>query len=186
MVARPGSLHAPIRNLITALESLRESGIADIVRAAEYAKEARACKRGLFFVGNGGSAAIASHMAADWLKNGNVAAQCFNDGALTTCLSNDLGYDQVFAKPLSLHGRQGDVLFAISSSGNSPSILNASKAAYHVGMYVVTLSGFRPDNPLRNMGDVNFYVPSDRYGIVEVCHHAICHAILDTVIEGGQ
>lgn len=152
-------------------------------RAVALASEVKQARGRIFFIGNGGSAAIASHMAADWLKNGNVAAQCFNDGALTTCLANDLGYDQVFAKPISLHGRKGDLLFAISSSGQSASVTNAVQAAYAIGLYVITLSGFSAENPLRQLGDVNFYVPSDRYGVVEVCHHAICHAILDAVIN---
>jgi D-sedoheptulose 7-phosphate isomerase len=155
-------------------------------RATEVSLNVKRAERNVFFIGNGASASIASHMAADWLKNAGIAAQCFNDGALTTCLANDLGYDQVFAKPLSLHGRCGDILFAISSSGQSPSILRGVEQAKARGVGVVTLSGFRPDNPLRAMGNVNFYVPSDNYGVVEVCHHAICHAILDAVIDASR
>lgn len=135
----------------------------------------------MFFIGNGASASIASHMAADWLKTVGIAAQCFNDAPLMTAISNDIRYDQVFARPLAVHCRSGDVLFAISSSGQSASILNAAGVARSRGMHVVTLSGFLPDNPLRGLGLVNFYVPSKRYGVVEVCHHAICHAILDEV-----
>lgn len=152
-------------------------------RAVDLASEVKRSRGRIIFVGNGGSAAIAAHMAADWLKNGKVAALCFNDGALTTCLANDLGFDQVFSTPILMHGRKGDLLFAISSSGQSASITNAVKAAYAVGMYVITLSGFSSENPLRQLGDVNFYVSSDRYGVIEVCHHAICHAILDAVIN---
>lgn len=150
-------------------------------RAVELAVAAKRDHRRIFFIGNGGSAAIASHMAADWLKNGNVAALAFNDPALTTCLANDLGYDQVFATPLQRHGREGDILFAISSSGRSHSILNAVEVAIAKKMTVITLSGFTPENPLRKLGAVNFYVPCNRYGVVEVAHHAICHAILDAV-----
>lgn len=153
--------------------------------AVAVALQAKHDGKTIYFIGNGGSAAIASHMAIDWLKNGNVAAQCFNDGASITCLANDYGYDRVFAVPLVRHGKEGDLLFAISSSGQSGSILNGMAAAKAGGMGTVTLSGFAPDNPLRELGDVNFYVPSDRYGIVEVCHHAICHSILDAVIDAG-
>jgi D-sedoheptulose 7-phosphate isomerase len=78
-----------------------------------------------------------------------------------------------------MQGRPGDVLIAISSSGNSPNILRGVQAARQTDMYVITLSGFSPDNKLRCMGDVNFYIPDDRYGFVEIAHLTVCHAILD-------
>ena len=133
----------------------------------------------LIFVGNGGSAAIASHMATDYLKNGNIRALALNDGAMLTCLGNDLGYAQVFAKQIELHSRAGDMLVAISSSGRSASILNAVAAARSNDCSIVTLSGFDPDNPLRRLGDLNFFIASDRYGFVEIAHLTICHAVLD-------
>ncbi len=133
----------------------------------------------VFFVGNGGSAAIASHMATDWMKNGGFAALSFNDGAQLTCLANDLGYSEVFATPLRSHVREGDLLIAISSSGRSGSIVGAVGAARDKGADVITLSGFAADNPLRALGDINFYVPNDLYGFVEIAHLSICHAFLD-------
>src|SRR5580704_19153684 len=108
----------------------------------------------LIFVGNGGSAAIASHMATDYSKNGDIRALALNDGAMLTCLGNDLGYDRVFAKQIELHARSGDVLVAISSSGRSANILNAVKAAHAAGCTIVTLTGFTPDNPLRGLGEI--------------------------------
>lgn len=136
----------------------------------------------LLFIGNGGSAAMCSHMAADYGKNGGMRALAFNDGAMLTCLGNDLGYENVFARQLELHARPGDLLVAISSSGRSPNILNGVEAARRRGAAVMTLSGFRPDNPLRALGDVNVYVPSTSYGVVEITHEAICHCILDTAM----
>jgi D-sedoheptulose 7-phosphate isomerase len=136
----------------------------------------------VFFIGNGGSAAIASHMAADWMKNGGFPALCFNDGAALTCLSNDLGYEHVFDVPLNRFGHIGDILFAISSSGESKSITNAAMTAKTLRMNVVTLSGFGPRNTLRSMGGINFYVPSKSYGTVEVVHLAILHSLLDEVM----
>ena len=133
----------------------------------------------ILFVGNGGSAAIASHMAIDYTRNGGFSALAFNDGAALTCFSNDLGYEQVFAQQVELHGRAGDLLVAISSSGNSANIVNAVEAARTGGVDVLTLSGFAPDNRLRGLGDVNIYVPNSLYGFVEIAHLAVCHAILD-------
>lgn len=150
-----------------------------IQHAVKLALEAKNDKARVFFIGNGGSAGIASHMATDWLKNGGFAATCFNDAASLTCLANDLGYDQVFAVPIERHGRASDLLFAISSSGKSASILNAVAAARRARMKVITLSGFKPDNPLRKLGDMNFWVPDGHYGFVEIGHLALCHAILD-------
>lgn len=145
------------------------------------ARGAHAAGNKLIFVGNGGSAAIASHMATDYSKNGNVRSLALNDGAMLTCLGNDLGYDRVFAKQIELHARPGDVVVAISSSGRSANILNAVQAARAAKCAVVTLSGFKADNPLRRLGDINFYIDSDRYGYVEIGHLTICHAILDFI-----
>lgn len=139
----------------------------------------------IFFVGNGGSAAIASHMAADYQKNGGMPTMCFNDAASLTCISNDLGYEQVFWTPLKHHARLGDVLFAISSSGESKNILAAAAYARDHRMNVVTLSGFEPDNMLRGIGGANFYVPSKSYGTVEIAHLAILHSLLDETMKNG-
>ena len=133
----------------------------------------------VMFVGNGGSAGICSHMATDFAKNAGLPALAFNDGAQLTCLGNDLGYGEVFAYPVRLHGRPGDLLVAISSSGRSANILNAVAAARAVGARTLTFSGFSADNPLRRAGDLNLYVPAREYGFVEVAHQAWCHALID-------
>jgi D-sedoheptulose 7-phosphate isomerase len=145
------------------------------------ARRTHAAGNKLIFVGNGGSAAIASHMATDYSKNGDVRSLALNDSSMLTCLGNDLGYDRVFAKQVELHARAGDLVIAISSSGRSANILNAVKAAHAAKCTVVTFSGFTPDNPLRALGDINFYIASDRYGFVEIGHLTICHAILDFI-----
>jgi len=136
----------------------------------------------LFMAGNGGSASIASHITVDLWKNGGVRAQAFNDSSLLTCLGNDLGYEQVFAAPLLYFARRGDVVVLISSSGKSPNMLAAARAARKRGCKLITLTGFKRGNPLRAMGDVNFHVPSGEYGFVETVHAAICHCFVDSVI----
>ena len=118
-------------------------------------------------------------MAIDYLKNGGVPAMAFNDGPSLTCLANDLGYDQVFAHQISMHGHKGDLLVSISSSGKSANIIKAVEKGRERGCTVVTMSGFDAGNPLRTMGDFNFYVPSHEYGFVEISHLVLCHAILD-------
>jgi len=121
-------------------------------------------------------------MAADFGKNGGFAALCFNDGAALTCTANDLGYERVFRDPLKRHAKPGDILFAISSSGQSENIRQAAAWAMHAGMFTVTLSGFKVDNPLRSGGHVNIYVPSNKYGVVEIAHLAVLHSVLDELI----
>jgi D-sedoheptulose 7-phosphate isomerase len=106
---------------------------------------------------------------------------------MMTCLGNDFGYLSVFQKPIELFATLGDMLFAISSSGKSANILNAVEAARNKDCYIITFSGFGPDNPLRILGDLNFYVPANHYGLVELAHGVLCHSFLDLLMakSGG-
>lgn len=140
-------------------------------------------RKKLIFIGNGGSAAIASHMSIDYWKNGGIGAMAFNDSSLLTCISNDYGYQYVFEKPIDRFACEGDLLVAISSSGKSANILRAGDLAREKRCFAMTLSGFDASNPLRSKGHINFYIPSHSYGIVEVNHLAILHAMLDEIIE---
>lgn len=137
----------------------------------------------LIFIGNGGSASIASHMAADYSKNGGLRSIALNDPAMLTCLGNDAGFENVFSRQIEMYAQASDILVAISSSGQSLNILNAVETAKRHGLWVVTLSGFSPDNPLRKLGNLNFYLGSDRYGYVEIGHLTILHAVLDFAME---
>jgi D-sedoheptulose 7-phosphate isomerase len=160
-----------------------EEGCEWVRRAAHEAHDAGSK---IIFVGNGGSAGIASHLAIDFSKNGGLRSLAFNDPAALTCLGNDLGYENVFAKQLDFHARPGDLLIAISSSGRSPNILGAVKMARTRDCKVVTYSGFTEENDLRKTGDINFYIRSREYGFVEVAHLALCHAVLDIDMGWGR
>lgn len=137
----------------------------------------------LIFIGNGASAAISSHMSTDFWKNGGIKAISFNDASGLTCISNDFGYEYVFEKPIRMFVDSGDILVAISSSGQSKNILLGIQAAQANDAKIITLSGFKQNNPLRRLGDINFYVPSNIYGHVEILHHSICHCVLDIIIQ---
>jgi D-sedoheptulose 7-phosphate isomerase len=137
----------------------------------------------VFFIGNGGSAMIASHMATDACKNAGLRALAFNDASLLTAIGNDLSFDQVFALPLSRLGAEGDLLISISSSGNSPDIVLALETARRMGMRLVTLSGMGADNRSRTLGDLNFYVPAPTYGWVECAHQLVIHYWFDTYMH---
>lgn len=153
-----------------------EQGFTAVI---ELMKKVRGTPKKFMLVGNGGSAAIASHMAEDFTKNGKVRAVTFNDAALLTCFANDYGYWNVFLECVRQYGLPGDVLIAISSSGKSASITAAVAEAGAGGIVPITFSGFAPDNTLRAMGQINFYVPSHQYGFVETAHAALLHSILD-------
>ncbi|HLF18661.1 MAG TPA: SIS domain-containing protein [Candidatus Omnitrophota bacterium] len=135
----------------------------------------------LLFIGNGGSAAIASHMATDFWKNAGIKALAFNDSSLLTCISNDEGYENVFAKPIEMFAESNDILCAVSSSGQSENILRGVQAAKEKGLRVITFSGFKTDNSLRSKGDINFYVPTSHYGHVECLHHFLIHSLIDVI-----
>ena len=125
-------------------------------------------RRKIAFIGNGGSAGIASHCATDYSKNGDVRSLALNDAATLTCLSNDYSYEEVFSKQIEYHGFENDLLVAISSSGNSNNIVNAIEAATRK-MIIITLSGLK-DNSIKKLGDMNFYINSMEYGFVEILH----------------
>lgn len=137
----------------------------------------------LFFIGNGGSSAIASHMTADFMKNGGMKTYSLYDSAVITCMGNDYGYEYIFSKPLEWLLGEGDLLVAISSSGNSPNIINAIQAAKQKHATVVTFTGFKPDNQVRKMGNVNVYVPCEKYGIVESIHNLMLQQLVDMLAD---
>ena len=141
-------------------------------------------KNKVIIIGNGGSAAIASHFAIDLCKNTSLISQCFNDSSLITCLANDYGYENWTKKAIDFYGEKGDVLLAISSSGNSKNILNACKEAKKKKFSsIITFSGFSGDNKLRKMGNINMWVDSSVYNIVENIHQIWLLSAIDFIKE---
>jgi len=134
----------------------------------------------IYTIGNGGSSAIASHFTTDLLRTLSISSTTFSDGSLLTCFANDCGYEHVYSTPLKRNIRERDLLIAISSSGQSLNIVNAVKVAKEAKVPVITLSGFSKDNPLRVLGDLNIWVDSSDYGIVEVAHFSLLHTVIDT------
>ncbi len=137
----------------------------------------------LFFIGNGGSSAIASHMTADYMKNGGMNTYSLYDNAVTTCMGNDYGYEYIFSRPMDFLLKEGDLVVAISSSGNSQNIINAINIAKEKKAAVITFTGFQADNRAKQMGDLNVYVPCKKYGIVESIHNLILQQIVDLIME---
>ena len=140
-------------------------------------------KGSVYFIGNGGSAGIATHMTADFLKNGQMRAISLYDVPTITCLANDFGYAEVFCRQLEWLAESGDLLVAISSSGESANILNAVRTAKTKNCHVVTLTGFNAENTLRATGEINIHVPSAEYGIVESIHNMILQQVVDEILR---
>lgn len=157
-----------------------DEGIKLLVEIFTRHKES---KSQLFFIGNGGSSAIASHMTADFMKNGGMNTYSLYDNAVTTCMGNDYGYEYIFSTPMEFLVRENDLVVAISSSGNSANIINAVRVAKKKRASVITFTGFKPDNSAKQMGDINVYVPCEKYGIVESVHNLILQQIVDVIME---
>lgn len=132
-----------------------------------------------YLIGNGGSLAIASHMATDFNLAG-LKSVALTDPIALTSHANDFGIEAMFTKQLEcLPTRMGDVLIALSCSGKSPNIIDAARYGAADGMSVVTFTGFEHDNPLRTLGELNFYIPAFEYGYVQLAHESVLHAACD-------
>ena len=154
-----------------------------IQRLVDLFSEMKENGKQVFFIGNGGSAAIASHMTADFMKNGGMKTYSLYDNSVTTCMGNDYGYEYIFSRPLEFLGNEGDLLVAVSSSGNSQNIVNAIQAAQKKRMKIVTLSGFQKENRIIGMGMYNIHVPVSHYGMVESIHNLILQQIVDVIMD---
>lgn len=139
----------------------------------------RHADRTVYLIGNGASASMASHMAADLAKNAHVNTQVFTDLALMTAMANDFSYEDVFAESLAQRMRPGDMLVAISSSGNSPNIVKACHVARNLKGSVITVSAMSAENKIRLLGELNYWIPADTYGLAETCHAALLHFWMD-------
>ena len=167
---------------VTDLTGRQVAQNAAFLEARDLILAVRSASRKVMVVGNGGSAAIASHLQTDLAHGMGVRALVFTEPATLTAQANDHGYENAYSNLTNLWTEHGDLLVAISSSGRSANILNACLAARAKGARLITLSGFNADNPLRSLGDLNFYVSSSEYGAVESSHAVIVHHLTDQVL----
>jgi len=163
-------------------ESVKNVNTILLDNAVRMMLEAHAQGGRVIFVGNGGSAAIASHVTVDLTKNSGLRAINFNEADLITCFANDYGYEQWVVKALEFYAQKGDVVVLISSSGSSPNIVNAADYCQKMGLKLITFSGFEPGNPLRTKGELNFWVNNSTYNVIEMTHHIWLLAIVDKAV----
>ncbi|MBF0181768.1 MAG: SIS domain-containing protein [Magnetococcales bacterium] len=156
----------------------------EIARFTATLLDARERGATIFFIGNGGSAATASHFANDL----GVGTRCLerpfralgltDNHAVVTAIGNDFGYHDVFARQLRILGKAGDVLVAISASGNSPNLLEAIEQAKKMGIKSVALTAF-DGGRMRQMADEGIHVPTEKgeYGPAEDAHMILDHLV---------
>ena len=140
----------------------------------------------IFVFGNGGSASIADHFAVDMTKNAGVTTLSMNNSSMITCLANDYGYEKWMQKCLEYYASPNDLVFLISSSGQSQNVLNACNYANDNNITSITCTGFKTDNPLRKAGKINFWVDSKSYNIVENIHQIWILSIVDLIIGKSE
>ncbi len=169
--------------LKTEAELLARIARQPLARLASILVEARQEGRRIFVFGNGGSAATASHFVVDLIKGAAAPAQkpfkaiCLNDNMPTvSAVANDIGYEHVFATPLAALAEPGDVVIAISGSGNSANVLRALSVAREHTLMTIGLTGFR-GGKLKDMVDVAIVVPSESMQMIEDAHLTILHAV---------
>ncbi|MFN0065596.1 MAG: SIS domain-containing protein [Chlamydiales bacterium] len=158
-----------------------QEGVLEPDDALTHAQNLLQTANHIYVIGNGGSAGIASHFCTDLLKTLSLPALTFSDSNILTCFANDYGYEEVYRGPLLRHLQSRDLLVAISSSGQSENILRACQAAHDRKASIITLSGFVENNPLRSYGNLNFWIDSQDYGIVETAHFFLLHTLIDSL-----
>ena len=139
-------------------------------------------KSKVIIAGNGGSSSIASHLSIDLTKQAKIRTINFNETNLITCFSNDFGYENWLSKSLEYYADQNDVIILISSSGKSQNIINAARFSLQKNLKLITFTGFDEQNPLKNLGAINFWVNSKSYNIVENTHQIWLTILCDMII----
>ncbi|AGS80891.1 phosphoheptose isomerase [Caulobacter phage Cr30] len=164
--------------------ALKDVSVQEWENAFNTLRKAIECKQRIFLIGNGGSAAIANHFATDFMKG--IATDTWvkpkvislaSNVPLITAIGNDIGFEQIFKYQLDSLSQVDDVLISISSSGNSPNIVQAIGWAKKNYMTTISLSGFDPENNANSLADIKLHVPVKNYGIVEDAHSAILHSL---------
>ena len=133
----------------------------------------------IYIIGNGGSASIASHVSVDFSKVAKVKCSTFNNANLITCFANDYKYENWVVEAIKAYTSKKDLFILISSSGTSKNIVNAAQYCKKNNINLITLSGFKKNNPLSQSGNINFHVDSDDYNFIEMTHHIILVSIVD-------
>lgn len=163
-------------------QKLKASSFFDLVK--KKLTMLRENKYKIYFFGNGASAAFANHMALDFSKNGKILSRSLSDSALLTALSNDFTYEQTMVEFLKIEQVEiYDLVVTISSSGNSPNIVNVLNYCKTNCISTLAFSGLKPNNKSVEYSNYSVYVPLKTYGMVECIHQIFLHLILDESMD---
>lgn len=166
------------KNLLSIKSNLKEN----IEKIFQIFLEIKKKNNRVFFFGNGGSASICSHIATDLVKNVKIKSFSLHDFNLITCFSNDFGFQNWISKAIDRYAiRRKDIVILISSSGKSKNMLKAAKFCKINNIYLITLTGFSKNNPLKKLGNINLWVNSNSYNFVEVAHLQVLAYIVDKI-----
>lgn len=165
---------------------LNQSDTSSLDKIAKKIKSLKKKKNKVIIFGNGGSAALSSHVSVDLTKNAKIRSINFNEADLLTCFSNDYGYEKVFSQSLEFYADKGDVVIIVSSSGRSKNLLEAAKICNKKKLLLYTFTGFSRSNPLKKMGKINLWVDSKAYNIVENIHQIWLLSIVDKIIGSSE
>lgn len=170
-----------LKNLSTNLFSLDIEKFSLLIKKFKKIKQVR---KKIILIGNGGSAAMASHVSVDLTKLCEIRAINFNEADLITCFTNDYGHDNWMKEALKIHCEKKDLVVFVSSSGNSKNIINAAKWCKQNNIKIITFTGFSKNNLLNkiNKNGISFWVNSKAYNHVEMCHLYLLLAIVDFII----
>ena len=167
----------------SALVKPNDQIVEKIISAKNTLAQAKKNNAKIMIFGNGGSAAIASHVSVDLTKNANIRSVNFNEADLITCFANDYGYERWIEKTIDFYADDKDVLILIPSSGKSQNMINACNAARSKKMSkIIIFTGHNKDNPLSKLGDINFWINSKAYNFVENTHQVWLLTIVDLII----
>jgi D-sedoheptulose 7-phosphate isomerase len=169
----------PSAFLKTVKDSIDKISLPQVHQLSELVGSARGK---IIILGNGGSNAIASHIAEDYTKALKKPSLCFSDSARLTCYANDYGYENAYRQFLTEFAEKDGLIILISSSGNSENIIRCARHCIVQEIPFISLSGFSPDNKLKTVSDgtalINFWVDSTDYGVVECMHEIFLHSII--------
>lgn len=138
--------------------------------------------KNVFIFGNGGSASIADHIQLDLSNKCDVRSYTYNSPGLITCFSNDYGFKFAIRKFLEIYLKKGDIIFLISSSGTSENMILTAKYLLKTHK-VITFTGFKNKNKLSKLGNINLWVDSNNYNVVETLHQMYFLQVVENIIS---
>ena len=163
---------------------IKYDGLCDkLILVANMIKKNSSKNRKLFFIGNGAGAAIASHLSLDMNKQAKIQSICINDSTLLSAYSNDLGFENSYAEILRTQIKPKDILIVFSVSGTSKNLLNAVEFSKSKNVNIISITGCNSNNPIKLSSDIDFWIDSYAYNIVECIGMIWLTSVVDLIIK---